>query len=168
MEQFGWGSYGGLSISFVGSYLLEAKTTPRVGEPTYDCAGLFGPQCQTLNPRWRHTLRASWRTPWDVLASVSWRYIGKTTLETDSDQPTIGGSTTDDPFSHRLHDRSYLDVSAIWDVNDMFSVRAGVTNILDQDPPIVPASLAGSGSPNAFTTYDLLGRRMFVGFTANF
>jgi outer membrane receptor protein involved in Fe transport len=50
----------------------------------------------------------------------------------------------------------------------MFTVRAGITNILDQDPPLVRAALSQTGSPNTYSTYDLLGRHMFIGFTANF
>lgn len=172
MDRFGWDQYGGLSLNFIGSYLIDAKVTPLPGEEAYDCAGdcagLFGPQCQTINPEWRHTLRLSWKTPWNVLASVAWRYIGKAGLETDSSEPTIGGAATPDPFNHELPARSYLDVSGIWKVNDMFSVRAGVTNLLDQDPPLVNSAIAGSGSPNSYPTYDLLGRRLFMGFTANF
>ena len=28
--------------------------------------------------------------------------------------------------------------------------------------------IAGTGLPNTYPTYDLLGRKMFIGFTANF
>jgi iron complex outermembrane receptor protein len=168
LENWGWDKYGGVSVNFIGSYLMDAKTTPLAGEPTYDCAGLFGPQCQTLNPEWRHTLRVNWKTPWNVLASVAWRYIGKTELETDSSQPTIGGALTPDPFNHSLPARNYLDLTGVWDINGKYSLRAGITNILDQDPPLVNSAIAGSGTPNTYPTYDLLGRHMFVGFTANF
>jgi outer membrane receptor protein involved in Fe transport len=47
-------------------------------------------------------------------------------------------------------------------------VRAGINNILDQDPPIISQGIAGSGAPNAYPTYDLLGRQMFISATAKF
>ncbi len=168
MDALGWERFGGLSVSFVGSYLIDAKVTPLPGEETYDCSGLFGPQCQTINPEWRHTLRVSWKTPWNVLASAAWRYFGKAELESDSGEPTLTNPLGPDLFNHELPARSYLDLSGIWKVNEMFSVRAGVTNLLDQDPPLVNSAIAGSGSPNSYPSYDLMGRRMFVGFTANF
>jgi outer membrane receptor protein involved in Fe transport len=167
LEAVGLDDWGSLSFNFTGSYLINAKFKTLPTEPTYDCAGLFGPQCQNVLPYWRHSLRVSWKTPWNVLASVQWRYIGEAKLETDTSQPTIGNGGTD-VFNHLLPARNYLDVSGTWNVNDMFTVRAGITNILDQDPPLVRAALSQTGSPNTYSTYDLLGRHMFIGFTANF
>ena len=46
--------------------------------------------------------------------------------------------------------------------------RLGVNNVLDQDPPLVNSRIVGTGLPNAYPTYDLLGRQMFMGVTANF
>ena len=39
---------------------------------------------------------------------------------------------------------------------------------LANDPPIVAAAYSQTGSPNTYPTYDLLGRKLFIGFTANF
>jgi len=167
LEDWGVDRWGGISVNFTGSYLLKASTTPFPGDEPYDCAGLFGPQCQTLNPRWRHTMRVTWSTPWDVTASLTWRYIHSMTFEQDTNEPTIGTGATN-PFNHKLPQRSYLDLSALWNVNDMFAVRGGVNNVLDQDPPLVNNRISQTGSPNSYPTYDLLGRRLFVGITAKF
>jgi outer membrane receptor protein involved in Fe transport len=169
LEDWGVNSWGAISVNFAGSYLLKATTKPLPGDESYDCAGLFGAQCQTLNPRWRHTLRVTWTTPWveDLLVSATWRYFHSMTYEQDTDEPTIGRGATN-PFNHKLPQRSYLDLSAIWNINDMFAVRGGVNNILDQDPPLVNNRISQTGSPNSYPTYDLLGRRLFVGFTASF
>lgn len=168
LEDWGMDEYGGLSVNFSGTYVLKVTTVPLPGDPKYDCAGLFGVSCQTLNPRWRHTLRLNWATPWDATLSVAWRYIGGMKYEGDSDEPTIGGNATPDPFNHRIPARSYVDLSAVWHVNDNYSLRAGVNNVLDQDPPLVNNAYSGTGSPNTYPTYDLLGRKLFIGFTANF
>ena len=61
-----------------------------------------------------------------------------------------------------------MDLSALWNINGMFALRAGMNNILDQDPPLVNNRISQTGSPNSYPTYDLLGRRMFVGVTAKF
>jgi len=112
-------------------------------------------------------LRVNWTSPWNVLMSAAWRHIGEAKLETDTNEPTIGKGTNN-PFNHLLPARNYLDVSAQWNVNDVLRVRAGVNNVLDQDPPLVNSLIAGTGLPNTYPTYDLLGRKLFVGFTANF
>ena len=168
LEDWGVENWGAFNISLAGSYTLKAETVPVKGDPAYDCAGLFGPQCQTLLPRWRHTLRINWTTPWDGLTlSMAWRYIGEVKLETDTNEPVIGQNRVD-PFNHTLPERSYVDLAALWRLNDMFSLRAGVNNIADQDPPLVNNRISQTGSPNSYPTYDLLGRRLFVGFTATF
>jgi iron complex outermembrane receptor protein len=167
LEDWGVDNWGQISINFVGSYLLHAKTTPLPGDDPYDCAGLFGVQCQTLNPRWRHSMRVNWSTPWDVTFTATWRYTHNMKIETESDEPGIGAGTSN-PFNLALPQRSYLDLSALWHVNDKFSLRAGVNNVFDQDPPLVSNRLSGTGSPNTYPSYDLLGRKLFMGFTANF
>jgi len=160
----GWGRAG---VSMAGSYLIDAKTTPLPGEAEYDCAGLFGPQCQTINPRWRHTLRLTWETPWDVTLSAAWRHFGGAKLETDTNEPTIGqGSTT--AFNHTLPSRDWYDAAMVWTPNQVLTIRAGVNNLFDTDPPIVNALIAGTGLPNTYPSYDLLGRRFFFGVSARF
>lgn len=167
LDTLGLDNWGAVTLNLAGSYLLDARTRPLPGQPEYDCAGLFGPQCQTVNPRWRHTMRVTWESPWDVLASVAWRHFGEAKLETDTNEPTIGQGTVD-PFNHILPDRNYFDASVVWSPNEVLSIRAGVNNIFDKDPPIVNALIAGTGLPNTYPTYDLLGRRLFFGVTTRF
>jgi outer membrane receptor protein involved in Fe transport len=50
----------------------------------------------------------------------------------------------------------------------MITFRAGVNNVFDKDPPLVSTLIAGTGLPNSYPIYDLLGRKMFVALTANF
>ncbi|WP_372786250.1 TonB-dependent receptor domain-containing protein [Phenylobacterium sp.] len=158
---------GSLQFNFIGSALMKATTTPTPGAHTYDCAGLYGATCQTVNPKWRHTLRASWQAPWDLLLSAQWRYIGKTTLDSNSSDPTLTNGAHD-TFDGTLRAVSYLDLAGIWKVNKALSIRAGVNNVFDKDPQILNSAIVGTGLPNAYPTYDFLGRAMFVGFTANF
>jgi iron complex outermembrane receptor protein len=169
LDAWGIDSWGRLSIDLAGSYLLKQTTVPLPGDPSYDCSGLFGSQCQhSVNPRWRHTMHANWTTPWkDTSLTLAWRYIGGSTYYADTNEPSIGAGTTD-KFNHRLPSRSYFDLSGLWHVNDAFSFRVGVNNLFDKDPPLINSAYVGTGLPNTYPTYDLLGRQMFVGFTANF
>ena len=175
LENVGAAGMGSLSFHFVGTYLISAKTQIASSIAPYDCAGLFGPTCQTDNPVWRHTFRVTWNTPWNILASLQWRYIGATSLDANSPQSTLalltnlnGGSPAFSSADNTVAAVNYLDLSTAWRINSTLTVRAGVNNILDQDPPILSQPIVGIGEPNAYPTYDLLGRQIFVSATAKF
>ena len=154
---------GSLGFNFYATYLISR------GLPGQDCAGLFGPECQTVNPQWRHTFQMTWNTPWNWLARLQWRYISGTTLDENSTQPGLtAGPGNFDPFDNSMPAVSYLDLSAAWRVTSNLTVRGGINNILDTDPPIISQGLVGTGSPNAYPTYDLLGRVMFLSATVKF
>ncbi len=50
------------------------------------------------------------------------------------------------------------------------TLRIGVNNIFDRDPPLISqASLGGFGNGNVFPgTYDYLGRNIFINLSADF
>jgi outer membrane receptor protein involved in Fe transport len=159
-----------LTASLAGTYLDEVIQTPVPGGGSFDCAGLFGTICQTINPRWRHNLRLTWLTPWDLDVSLQWRYIGGTKLDQNDSDPDLHFAFWGefDGFNAELPDMDYFDLSAIWDVSDVFTLRAGVTNVLDEDPPIIATEISGTGSANTYPTYDTLGRQIFLSATARF
>jgi iron complex outermembrane receptor protein len=167
LRYVGLDSAGSVTFSLNGTYLLSLKTTPLPGDPTYDCAGLYGPTCQSVNPTWRHTARATWNTPWNVGFTVGWRHIGKAVLETNTTDPTLTNGKTD-TFDAVLKAREYFDLTLTWKANKMVSFRAGVDNVFDRDPPLVSSLISGTGTPNTYGTYDQLGRKIFVALTANF
>jgi len=167
------GAFGSLTAALNGTYLQHSITTPYPGALSFDCAGLFGPDCNTnsINPRWRHTLRVSWQTPWDkLLVSANWRFIGKTSLDNNSNQPALMFSEFGeyDYVDARIPNYSYFDLAATLEVWRNIEFRAGVNNVLDKSPPVISSELTGSGSPNTYPTYDELGRNLFIAFTAKF
>jgi iron complex outermembrane recepter protein len=171
--RLGLGAFGSLTTTLNGSYLQHSITTPYPGAQTFDCVGLFGPDCNTnsINPRWRHTLRVSWQTPWDkLLVSANWRFIGSTTLDNNSSQPALMFAEFGeyDGIDARIPNYSYLDLSATLQVWRNVELRAGVNNVLDKNPPVISSELTGSGTPNTYPTYDELGRNLFIAFTAKF
>ncbi|WP_293679452.1 TonB-dependent receptor [uncultured Phenylobacterium sp.] len=167
LDSLGWDSIGRVSVDLNGAYSLKSSNKPLPGDDSYDCSGLFGPTCGGITPKWRHTLRVTWVSPWDVTASLAWRYVGETKFERDTNEPSLGRGAVD-AFNHTLPERSYVDLAALWQINDSYSLRVGVNNVFDQDPPLINSTYAGTGLPNTYTNYDLLGRKLFVGFTANF
>jgi iron complex outermembrane recepter protein len=175
---------GHLEVSLNGAYLDHSTTTPYQGSPSFDCAGLFGATCATglsgnVNPTWRHNMRFTWQTPWDADLSLNWRFIGPTSFDNNSTNPLlagveeagcVAGAPCYDPYNARIPGYSYIDLSALWHVNQHLELRAGCNNLLDKDPPVIPsADISGDAGPaNSFNTYDTLGRDIYVAFTAKF
>ena len=162
--------FGEVSFALNGAYLLHNETTPLPGAPTYDCAGLFGATCQTINPRWHHLFRTTWDTPWDVSASLTWRYIGSVSQDNNSNDPTLHFATFGgyDFVNAGIPSYSYIDLEATWNVSKILQIRAGANNILDKDPPLIDSGIVAGGAANTYSIYDLFGRQLFVAFTAKF
>ena len=161
------GRWGGLGFNFLGTYLKELKTTQDVATPEYDCAGLYGGACGTPNPEWRHKLRVTWSTPWKFEVSTSWRHFDSVVHSRTSSNPVLTGSVN--PVDRTLGERDYLDIAAQWAFSKYITIRGGVNNVFDRDPPISSLVGAGAGNGNTFPqVYDAVGRRVFVGATVNF
>ena len=163
-------AFGSLNWELNGAYLQQSRQTPLPGAHTYDCAGLFGKTCQTINPRWHHIVRTTWDTPWRLSASATWRYIGKVSQDNNSGDPTLhfaswGGY---DVFNASIASFNYLDLQATWNINSILQVRAGANNVLDKDPPLVNSFIVSGGQANTYDIYDLFGRQLFVAFSAKF
>jgi outer membrane receptor protein involved in Fe transport len=165
LEDVGAPGYGSVAFSLNGSLYLKNETILPGTLGSYDCAGLFGSKCQAVTPDWRHSFRVTWNTPWNVLASLQWRYISSVNLDTN-DPNHILNNHKHDAFDATLPAVNYLDLSGEWRINTTFTVRAGINNILNQDPPLVSNTVTGTGSPNTYPTYDLLGRQLFISGTA--
>jgi outer membrane receptor protein involved in Fe transport len=157
-----------LSINLIGTLVDELVVQPLTGGPDYDCAGLYGPVCQTPTPEWRHKLRLTYRSPLNFDVSVSWRYIAATKLDATSSDPDLarGVRATD----RELGARGYLDLAGTYEWKGI-RARLGINNLLDKDPPLlgqsncIPTYCNGNTFPQV---YDTLGRYIFVGLTADF
>jgi outer membrane receptor protein involved in Fe transport len=165
--------WGALTASLVGTWLQHNAATPWRSAPSYDCAGLFGDTCLngSVSPTWRHYLRVTWETPWNAELSAQWRFIGRTGFDNNSPQPLLQNQEEGffDPVLTHIPNYSYLDLAAIWSVTAHIQLRAGVNNLLDKDPPFIPAEVSHqAGALNTFPTYDLLGREITVGVRATF
>ncbi|MDB5467421.1 MAG: TonB-dependent receptor [Phenylobacterium sp.] len=179
-SDLGLGDWGSLALNLVGTYTKEYVTQPTTGGGTFDCAGLFGVVCSSNAqggpiPKWRHKFRVTWTTPWPVTVSLDWRYIGKVKFDVNQSNVFLA-----DPFGRtdvpdaQIKSYNYIDLSGTWKVRDAITLRAGVNNVFDKDPPFLdsnnfPASGPPFGNGNTYPgTYDALGRTLFVGLTADF
>jgi outer membrane receptor protein involved in Fe transport len=157
------GGIGTLHFGLIGTWLDELVVDPGGGFTPYDCVGLFSGRCGTPNPEWRHRFRVGWETPWDLELDATWRHYGGV----DNVASIDSGAPTDLDRSFDAVD--YLDLAGNWHIRDNASIRFGVNNVLDKDPPISDNVGAGSGNGNTFPqVYDATGRYIFVGATVDF
>jgi outer membrane receptor protein involved in Fe transport len=114
--------------------------------------------------------------------SLAWRYIGPVKLDQLSSDSTlraaagmsdaqlIAAGTVSNTDAY-LSSRSYIDLTGSVKLNDVVTMRVGINNLLDKDPPIFGASVCSSGLCNGNTmpqVYDALGRYLFVKLVAQF
>ncbi len=163
------GNYGDVDFSFVGTYLNSRKIEQLPGLGAYNCKGLFGPTCGQPNPAWRHQMRATWNLPW-IAASLSanWRYFGSADLSSNDSNPFLQGDYVE--INRKIKAYNYLDFAATWKVREQLTLRGGINNAFDKDPPVIAAGLLSSfGNGNTYPgVYDPMGRTMFVGLTMDF
>jgi outer membrane receptor protein involved in Fe transport len=164
------GDMGRLKLMLNGAYLLKSKSTPIPGGGSYDCAGLFGSTCQTVNPKWRHSLRTSWELPNEVTVSATWRYSSSAKLDNNDSNPELFESVLGDvaTFRAKLPAVSYVDLTGSWEISSHLQVRGGINNLFDKDPPLAPSDIISGGAPNYYEYYDSLGRQLFLAVTAKF
>ena len=176
--RFDMGSAGRLRTRLDGTYLLNLIITPGGGSKSYDCAGYFGVNCAPATPKWRHRFTTDWDTPLaGVSAGFTWRYYGqaKNTL-LDPRHPEYVGAViiaqNGPPPDARIATFSYLDLHVGYTL-DKVTVRLGVNNVLDKDPPIIDTTNSGGNSiyaeSNTYSSqYDVNGRFLFLNMTVDF
>ena len=186
--------YGALQFAFVGTWLQSYAVEPVPGlsfpstfnaeqvhlNSTYDCAGLYGPTCSVLGgplPKWRHRLRVTWTTPWDLDLSANWRYLSGVSLEENTTYPLLqhnfckAPAFCSDPVDGTINAFWYLDLAADWAVRTGVDLHAGVNNVFDRLPPALSSAVlpTGVGNDNTFPgTYDSMGRTFFIGATIKY
>jgi len=159
--------YGSLVIKFIGTWLNQFIVEPVPGFGSYDCAGLYGNTCGVPLPIWRSRLQAIWSTPWNWNFGATWRYFSSVSIDQSSTNPLLVGAY--DPKVGNLGARGYLDLVAQWNINKNFTVRGGVNNAFDRDPPITTIGNLPYFNGNTYPqTYDALGRNVFLNVTAKF
>lgn len=162
-------NWGDINFDLNGTALLSLETEPLPGLGSYDCVGLFGPTCGQPSPRWRHQFRTTWQLPWTPASvSLNWRFIGPTGLSSNTANPYLASDYVG--INARIPSYSYFDLAATAKVYDGLTLRAGVNNLFDRDPPAIASGLLSSfGNGNTYPgVYDPLGRVIFVGATMEY
>jgi len=146
--------YGSLKFNLVGNYLDSFKVQSLAGEEFQELKGTIGntsiSSVAVSHPEWKFAASASWVLgPVDL--GVRWRHIGDMVDAADA--------------SEKIDAVDYLDLNGSWQINDTYSVRGGVTNLTDKQPPYFTSYVQANTDPS---TYDVLGRRFYVAIKAKF
>ena len=158
---------GSFNVDYVGTILEELAVQPLPGTDlgSFNCEGQYAGSCQSnfgsgSNPEYRHKAGVTW-TNVDGALSITgtWRHFSEVT------QFGTDGSGR----NGKLKAQNYLDLSARYNVLENTTVRAGVNNVLDRDPPLSSVVGTAPGNGNTYPqVYDALGRYFFVGASVDF
>ncbi|MEK8032811.1 TonB-dependent receptor [Ideonella sp. DXS29W] len=157
---------GRVDFTFKGTWLNSFEQEDAPGLGSYDCAGYYGATCGTPLPQWRHSLRTTWRSPWNVDLSLNWRHIDSVDIDASSSDEHLAGAYSD--VVKTLKAVNYFDLGASYKVTKNVTLSAAINNVLDTDPPL---RTQGSGFTNGNTypqVYDALGRRVSLTVNAKF
>lgn len=170
LADFGWETAGRLGFAMVGTLLNSLETDTGLGfaNSKYDCAGFYANQCGVPNPEWRHRFRVDWQTPIEgVNLNGTWRYYGPAEIAVLGADGSLNNAAAA-RLDRELDAQNYFDLAGTWQMRDNISLRAGVNNVFDSDPPL-SYSVGTTGNNNTYPQlYNAMGRYFFFGVTANF
>ncbi|MCK0069234.1 TonB-dependent receptor domain-containing protein [Kordiimonas laminariae] len=175
---FGIGEdWGDLALSYVATYQFENTSTPLPGAGTFDCVGFFDQGCGNPTFTYRHIVNANWQTPWDVTVAANWRYFAAvdriSSIDTDTGEiTTFADEGNGELTSATLEAQHYFDLTVFWDATENVQLRAGVRNVFDNDPPVLPAfgpsPTANVEANTVAGVYEAGGRFIFFGAKFSF
>ncbi|TWB21867.1 TonB-dependent receptor-like protein [Nitrospirillum amazonense] len=166
-DLIGVNGLGRVGLNFSGTFTDKYEIQVLPNTPSYRCEGYFGVTCGMPIPKWRHRMVVDWTLPDGVDLMATWRYIGGTRNDKSSSAVYLAGAYQ--PYDATLPSVSYLDLGVSLALTDDISLRVGVNNVFDKDPPLT-ASTGGQVSNGAFYSgiYDALGRYVFTNVSARF
>ncbi|MBL8514596.1 MAG: TonB-dependent receptor, partial [Betaproteobacteria bacterium] len=112
---FNWSSklpngLGSYNVAFNATILDKAENEPIPGQGRYNCAGYHGATCGVPAPEWRHKLRGTWTTPWNLDVSLTWRHVGKVQNEGLNSSPLLAAPIN--AIDQAFPKRDYFDLAA--------------------------------------------------------
>jgi outer membrane receptor protein involved in Fe transport len=142
-------AWGSLNANVVVGWLDTWERQDTAGGPFINRTGTIDSVFGNTFPEWKMLSSLNWSMG-SFGAGVRWRRVGEMTQ--------FGTTTVLEP----LH---YFDLNGSWTLNDAVVLRAGVNNLTDEDPRTYAPGVQANTDPS---TYDVLGRRYYVGLTARF
>jgi outer membrane receptor protein involved in Fe transport len=155
---FDVGAGGSITLNNVTGIISDWEQEEYEGAGIQNCEGVYGGNCGTPTVELRNRFQALWHTPWNVTASLGWRYIDSV------DEIGVGSRPP-----RALDSTSYIDLAGSWSATEWLNIRAGVNNIFDEEPPFVSQGVTARENGNTYpSAYDALGMYWFVGASVEF
>ncbi len=151
------GNGASLDLRWLSTWQTKDDTVILEGQPVVDCAGYLGGSCSgnliRATPDFRGLFSAVWNS-------------GSAHMRTDVE--VIGGfKLAEGAFPNNnipIGTETYWDISGGYTFANFVEVFAGVSNVLDTQPPVLGFRAGGDSNTQA-QLYDTVGRRYFVGTT---
>ncbi|HLU07697.1 MAG TPA: TonB-dependent receptor [Woeseiaceae bacterium] len=143
---------GQLDFALLASWLQKFEMQTTSVDQANDFAGSIGSDPGEARPEWRGTLVTTYATD-NLELQATTRYIGSMMHSATVTNPAAAANGTEATW--------YLDLAGRYDLTDSISLRAGVNNVANQGPRVYSPNVDAATDPS---TFDVLGRRYFVGF----
>ncbi|MGA0606919.1 TonB-dependent receptor plug domain-containing protein [Phenylobacterium sp. VNQ135] len=148
---------GRFDVNLVMSHLTSFKKQARPGAPFLQNGGTIGGDLSGgAYPEFKWVASFSWSAG-PVRTTLRWRHIDSML---DFRNVPVFSPTAVNPKAYNAY-----DLVGWWDVDERVTVRAGVNNLFDKNPPLFTSYSNSNTDPS---TYDVLGRRWFIGVRAKF
>ncbi|MCW5725772.1 MAG: TonB-dependent receptor [Maricaulaceae bacterium] len=146
---FDLGSFGDLDFNLIATWVERWESQTTTVDPVNDFVGTIGSGTGSATPEWRFTLDTNYtRENWRV--GLTTRYIDAMAHAT-----TVTGGT-----AAGVSATWYVDGRVVYNLTDNVTLRMGVNNLFDQQPRLYNPNVQANTDPS---TYDVLGRRFYVG-----
>ncbi len=157
---FGIDGISNFKLAFMWSHYLENSFTSAPGTEKRECAGRFGTPCGqtitgTVTPENKIDASLTWYT-----GPVSAR-LGVSIIGEAEDARIDGGISKNDLPVPTLDRYNVWDFTGSYQLTDSIQLSGGISNLLDEEPPIYGGAAVQSNTDPS--TYDVLGRRFFLG-----
>lgn len=152
--------FGSFDVNYAATFLDSYSFIPFPGGEAIECDGFFGPACFfDVTPDYRHRAIVGWATPWNFETNLTWRH----TSSVDNVQGDAAAAV-----DTRLASTDYFDLNVNFQASENITVRAGVTNLTNEEPPISISAGAPLGNGNTFPSIFETSRQIFLGATYSF
>lgn len=150
-------SYGKFDVNLLVSKLDNFEKQARPGAAFLQNAGTIGADLSGgAYPEWKSAMSGTYSVG-PAKISLRWRHIdGMTDFRS---VPVFSPTAVNTPKY------DLFDLTGSWAFDERVTMRAGINNLGDQDPPFYTSYSNSNTDPS---TYDVLGRRFYVGVTARF
>jgi outer membrane receptor protein involved in Fe transport len=167
----------GVELDLEATWVNENKFQAITGQGAFrDCVGFFSVNCGSIQPEFGFNQRTTFNFLEDYSVSLRWRHLSaveQEPLDVASQGPAFIGNSP--VFGNvdftEINAQNYFDLSFQWSGFENVLFTATVSNLLDNQPPIVGSNIGTTAfnSGNTYpSTYDPLGRRYMANLRLNF